>query len=57
MLSDIPLSSAQEDTVPATSFNEVLTEVIEGPQTRIVVSSANIVEFTPKGSSNSKSLM
>ena len=57
VLSDIRLSSAQEDTVPATSFNEVLTEVIEGPQTRIVVSSANIVEFTPKGSSNSKSLM
>lgn len=57
VLSDIRLSSAQEDTVPATSFNEVLTEAIEGPQTRIVVSSANIVEFTPKGSSNSKSLM
>lgn len=57
VLSEIRLSSAQEDTVPATSFNEVLTEVIEGPQTRIVVSSANIVEFTPKGSSNSKSLM
>lgn len=57
VLSDIRLSSAQEDTVPATSFNEVLTEVIEGPQTIIVVSSANIVEFTPKGSSNSKSLM
>lgn len=57
VLSDIRLSSAQEDTVPATSFNEVLTEVIEGPQTRIIVSSANIVEFTPKGSSNSKSLM
>lgn len=57
VLSDIRLSSAQEDTVPATSFNEVLAEVIEGPQTRIVVSSANIVEFTPKGSSNSKSLM
>ena len=51
VLSDIRLSSAQEDTVPATSFNEVLTEVIEGPQTIIVVSSANIVEFTPKGSS------
>lgn len=57
VLSDIRLSSAQEDTVPAISFNEVLTEVIEGPQTRIVVSSANIVEFTPKGSSNSKSLI
>ena len=56
VLSDIRLSSAQ-DTVLATSFNCVLTEVTEGPQTRIVVSSANIVEFTPESSSNGKSLM
>ena len=57
VLSDIRLLSAPVDTPLATPFNYLQAEVIKGPRTRIVVASANIVQFTHEGSSNGKSLM